>query len=221
MPSAKKRRAMEHERRKKQYQLWGTVLGIVAVIAIVAVVVSQSQGGSGTDGAAQTRPVTVEGDALPPVPTDGSPDPALGTPGPTLAGQSFDGTPVTIDPGASGNPTAIWIVAHWCPHCNAEVPRVVSLNDQGTLPAGIDYYAISSGVDPNQVNYPPSTWLQRERWPFPALADDENGTAAKAYGLTSYPLLIVLDADGNVVARHAGELGEAGITQVLQQVASG
>jgi thiol-disulfide isomerase/thioredoxin len=217
MPSAKKRRAMEQEKRKRQLRLWGSVAVVVVLVAVVAALLSQNSGSSGNE-TGETRPVTVEGTPLPGQPTTGT-DPAIGAAGPALRGESFDGSTVTIDAGATKRPTAIWIVAHWCPHCNAEVPRVVSLNDQGQLPQSVDYYAISSGADPSAPNYPPSTWLQNERWPFPVLADDANGTAAKAYGLTSYPLLILLDANGNVLYRHAGELGDTGIAQVLQQLA--
>lgn len=220
MPSAKKRRAMEHEKHKKQLRLWGGVAGVVVIVGIAAVLMSQNSGSSGASTTGETQPVTVDGTPLPAQPTTGT-DPAIGMAGPTLHGQSFDGSAVTIDPGATKRPTAIWVVAHWCPHCNAEVPRVVALHDQGQLPQGFDYYAISSGADPTAPNYPPSAWLQGERWPFPVLADDQNGTAAKAYGLTSYPLLIVLDSKGNVVYRHAGELGDTGIAQVLQQYAAG
>ena len=220
MPSAKKRRAMEHEKRKKQFQLWGVVAGVVVLVAVVAVLMSQGSSSKGgiASGTGETRPVTVDGTPLPTMPDTGS-DPAIGMAAPSVRGQSFDGSPVTIAPGATGNPTAIWVVAHWCPHCDAEVPRVVSLNDQGRIPTGIDYYAISSGVDPARPNYPPSAWLKADRWPFPVLADDTNGDAGRAYGLYSYPLLVLLDAKGNVVYRHAGELGEDGIAQVLQQLA--
>jgi len=220
MPSATKRRAIEHEKRRKQLRLWGGAALVVVLVAVAAVVLSQGSSGSGPTVAGETRPVTVEGNPLPPQPATGT-DGAIGTRGPTLRGASFDGSAVTIDPAATHRPTAVWVVAHWCPHCNAEVPRIVSLNEQGRLPQGIDYYALSTGVDPAAPNYPPSTWLQTERWPFPVLADDQNGTAAKAYGLTSYPLLVLLDANGNVVYRHAGELGEDGIAQVLQQLSAG
>jgi cytochrome c biogenesis protein CcmG/thiol:disulfide interchange protein DsbE len=220
MPSATKRRAIEHEKHRKQLRLWGGAALVVVLVAVVAVLLSRGSSGSGPTVAGETRSVTVEGNPLPPQPATGT-DGAIGTAAPTLRGASFDGSAVTIDPAASQRPSAVWVVAHWCPHCNAEVPRIVSLNEQGRLPQAIDYYAISSGVDPAAPNYPPSTWLQTERWPFPVLADDQNGTAAKAYGLTSYPLLVLLDTDGNVVYRHAGELGEDGIAQVLQQLSAG
>jgi thiol-disulfide isomerase/thioredoxin len=215
MPSTKKRKEMEHEHHRRQLRVWGAAAGVVAVLAVVAVVLSQGSG-SGTV-AGETRPVTVEGATLAAFPTDGTADAVVGQAAPTLVGASFDGSPVTIDPGSTGLPTAIWFVAHWCPHCNAEVPRIVSLQRQGKLPSGVDVYGVSTGVNPAAPNYPPSTWFANEGWPFRVLADDDQATAATAYGLPSYPYLVVLDADGNVIARHAGELGDDGIVQALQQ----
>ena len=43
---------------------------------------------------------------------------------PRWTGQSFDGTPLAINPG-DGKPKLVVFVAHWCPHCQAEVPRVL------------------------------------------------------------------------------------------------
>jgi thiol-disulfide isomerase/thioredoxin len=217
MPSTKKRKEMEHERHRKQLRIWGAAAGAVVVLAVVAVMLSQGSGSETVAG--ETRPVTVEGTALAAFPTDGTADAAVGQAAPTLVGASFDGSAVAVDPGSTGRPTAIWFVAHWCPHCNAEVPRIVSLQQEGKLPAGVDVYGVSTGVNPSAPNYPPSTWFASEGWPFPVLADDDQATVAKAYGLPSYPYLVVLDADGNVIARHAGELGDDGIVQALQQAA--
>ena len=141
-------------------------------------------------------------------------------PAPTLEGTSFDGTPVTIDPGSTGSPSAIWFVAHWCPHCQAEVPRIVSLSEQGLIPEGVDVCAISTSVNADAPNYTPSAWLDDVGWPFTAMADDEQSTAGEAYGLGSFPYLVVTDADGNVMGRHQCELGEAGITWTLQRLAA-
>ena len=159
------------------------------------------------------------GGALPSLPTSGT-DTAIGMPAPTIAGQSFEGTPVTIDPGASGKPTAIWFVAHWCPHCQAEVPRIVALDQQGRLPRNVDIYAVSTSVNPAAPNYPPSTWFADVAWPFPSVADSPDGAAGSAYGLGSFPYLVITDAAGNVVYRHSGELGDDGIVSTLQRFAT-
>jgi thiol-disulfide isomerase/thioredoxin len=217
MPSTKKRRAMEKAAHRKQLRLWGIVGGVLVLLVALAVVLSQGPSG---EVQAQERPVAVAGAALPPMPASGA-DPAIGMDGPTLSGSSFNGEPVTIDPGADGNATAIWFLAHWCPHCNAEVPRIVALDGQGALPANVDIYAVSTSVNPNGPNYPPSTWLEQAGWQAPVLADDASRPAATAYGQQTFPFLVILDAEGKVVYRHAGELGDAGIQQVLQQAAAG
>lgn len=221
MPSTKKRKAREHEAHMKQLRIWGIVGAVVLLVAIAAAVLSAggSEPASGGD-IAENRPATTAGSPLPPLPTSGT-DPAIGMPAPTITGQSFDGTPVTIDPASSGNPTAIWFVAHWCSHCQAEVPRIVSLDQQGKLPGTVDIYAVSTSVNTDAPNYPPSAWLSSVGWPFPALADSTEGTAGTAYGLGSFPYLVVTDSAGNVVFRHSGELGEDGIVSTLQQVAPG
>jgi len=217
MPSASKRKAMQRDARK-QRQLWWIAGGAVLVVALAAVILSMVGGDGGSGTGTETAPVTIEGASLPSF-TDTTNDPAVGQPAPTLVGTSLDGEPITIDPGSTGKPTAIWFVAHWCPHCQAEVPRIVSLEASGSLPGGIDIYAVSTSVNPSAPNYPPSAWLQTVGWPFPDLADDEAGTAGQAYGLATFPYLVLTDAAGNVVARHAGELGEDGIVQALEQVA--
>ena len=62
---------------------------------------------------------------------------------PTLTGQSlFDGSDMTIAP--TGKPQAIVFLAHWCPHCQAEVPRIVALAKAGKLD-GIDVVGVATG----------------------------------------------------------------------------
>jgi thiol-disulfide isomerase/thioredoxin len=220
MPSTKKRLAREHEEHMRRLRVGGVVAGVLLVVLIaVAVLSGGSDQPAGGGDVAESRPVTVTGDPLPPLPTSGT-DSAIGMPAPTITGQSFDGTPVTIDPTSSGSPTAIWFVAHWCPHCQAEVPRIVTLNQQGRLPANVDVYAVSTGVNDAAPNYPPSAWFSSVGWPYPALADSAEQAAGAAYGLGSFPYLVVTDSAGNVVYRHSGELGEDGIASVLQQVAA-
>jgi hypothetical protein len=91
------------------------------------------------------------------------------------------------------------------------MPRIVTLAEQGALPDDGTVVGVSTGVDATAPNYPPSTWLEEEGWPFPVLADDEAGSAASAYGLNGFPFLVLIDADGRVSARYSGELGDQAI----------
>jgi thiol-disulfide isomerase/thioredoxin len=60
-------------------------------------------------------------------------------------------------------------VAHWCPHCQAEVPRIVALAKAGKV--SVPIVGVATGTDASAPNYPPSAWLQREGWPYPVLVD--------------------------------------------------
>jgi thiol-disulfide isomerase/thioredoxin len=101
----------------------------------------------------------------------------------------------------------IVFVAHWCPHCQAEVPRLVSLAKQGVFD-GVQVSAVATSTSDQAPNYPPSAWLKDVKWPFPVLADSEAGTAAKAYGLSAFPYFVLVNPDGTVAGRGTGELPE-------------
>lgn len=188
---------------QRQRQMWWVVAAVVAAAAVAAVVASRPHHNAAA-GLQQTRPVTVEGAALAPLPDTGTPDPAVGEMIPTLQGAAFDGTPVTI--GADGHPKVIAFVAHWCPHCQREVPLLVDWLAAHQLPAGAELFAVATSTKPDAPNYPPSAWLTRVHWPAPVLADDGDGSAARAAGLTAFPFFVAVNANGRVVARTSGEL---------------
>jgi thiol-disulfide isomerase/thioredoxin len=223
MPSAKKRHERERVARRRRIRLVAIAAVATGILALVGVAAASIGGGDGSNPPgsgtlpAQTAPVSIRGEALPGFPSTGS-DQAVGMRAPELRGTSFDGTPVEIT--RDGRPKMIVFLAHWCPHCQAELPRIVSLQEQGKLPAGVDLYAVSTGVNPSYVNYPPSTWLERERWSNPVVADDENGSAAHAFGLSGYPMLVFVDANGSVTARVSGEQEDATIIGLMQQLTS-
>ena len=141
------------------------------------------------------------GTQLPPL-TEG-PDPAVGQPSPFVEGERFDGSIITIG-GDTGQPALYVFLAHWCPHCNDEIPELIELNDSGRLPDNLDVVAISTGAASDRDNYPPSEWLVEKDWPWDAMADDENLTAIQVFGGNSFPFTVLVDADGTVLARRAG-----------------
>src|SRR6476659_378906 len=96
----------------------------VALVALIVVVVTQATGGSDTAGLSQTQPVVVDGTPLVQLPDSGA-DPGIGQTPPTLEGKSFDGSNIVINPG-DRKPKLVMFFAHWCPHCQAELPRVLS-----------------------------------------------------------------------------------------------
>jgi thiol-disulfide isomerase/thioredoxin len=210
-------------RSNRTWLVVGGVVAVVVVAAVVALLVSggdDSSAGGATDGTeleviAENQAVDVIGTPLPPL-AQGVPDAAVGTAAPGLVGQSFYDTPVEVTPG-NGSPYLLVFLAHWCPHCQAEVPVLVRWNEEGGVPDGLQVVAVSTAVSEERPNYPPSEWLDEEGWPWPALADDELATAAGAYGVSGFPFLVVVDAEGNVAGRTSGEKSIEELTAFVTQ----
>ncbi|MGE3618924.1 MAG: TlpA family protein disulfide reductase [Acidimicrobiia bacterium] len=181
---------------------------VLAVVVVIGIAIAAAGSGGDDDDRPVFGPVTVEGTALTPLPDAGA-DPAEGQVAPTLTGRSPDGDRVGL--GGQGEPTLVAFLAHWCPHCQAELPVLVDLADDGAF-EGIRTVAVLTGTNPDAPNFPPASWLDREGWDGDVLLDNDAQAAARAYGLTSYPLLVALDADGNVVGRMSGEQPAAVVT---------
>jgi cytochrome c biogenesis protein CcmG, thiol:disulfide interchange protein DsbE len=179
---------------------------VVVALAVVAVVVATGESDERPSGQRETAAVAVDGTALPDFSGTGT-DAAVGKRAPTLSGVAFDGTARALRPG--GKPKVVLFVAHWCPHCQREVPQIRDWVNTKGLPEGVELLTVVTGTLENRPNYPPSGWLARERWPLPVLLDDEGGSAARAYGLTGYPFFTFVKADGTVAARATGEVAIA------------
>jgi cytochrome c biogenesis protein CcmG, thiol:disulfide interchange protein DsbE len=155
----------------------------------------------------ETSTITTTGEPLAPQSdAAGAPDPALGMTAPKVVGETFSGQTETIAPGSK--PMVLAFVAHWCPHCQREVPKLANWARGGTR-SGVEIRAVATGTTSDRPNYPPSAWLAKEGFDVPTLADDEAGSAANAYGLTSFPFFVAIDATGKVAARVSGELTES------------
>jgi thiol-disulfide isomerase/thioredoxin len=199
----------------------GVVVVVVAVAAIVAVVATG--GGDDDDGAAPSASVvdygtvTVTGDAL--AQNEGPNDPAIGTKLPSVSGTDYAGNPVAIEPGKDG-PLMIVVMAHWCPHCNREVPLLVDWKQSGKVPEHLRVVGVSTAVDSGLPNYPPGEWLDGLGWDWPVIADDQQQTAALALGTTGYPFLMFVDADGDLIYRISGEMPIEDVQQLADRTAA-
>lgn len=161
----------------------------------------------GTDPA--MGPVELIGDPLEPVPAEISlgnlaADPMVGSLAPELRGLDFDNNEVSVS--VDGRAKVIIFVAHWCPHCQKEVPQIVLLHEAGLLSEDVDVYAVSTAVDESRGNYPPGAWLEDERWPFPVIRDNDVFELLDGFGGTGFPFAVFLDGDHRVVARTVGSL---------------
>ena len=151
------------------------------------------------------QPVVVTGDPLPGLDSVVDVDPAIGTAMPVVNGASFDGRPITVG-GPTDGPTMYVFLAHWCPHCNDEIPELIDLKNSDGIPEGVNVVAISTAVDETAPNYPPSDWLVKKNWPsqWPVMADSADSMSFVVNGGGGFPYLLIADADGNVLDRASG-----------------
>jgi cytochrome c biogenesis protein CcmG, thiol:disulfide interchange protein DsbE len=195
--------------------------GIVALVALAVVVgLAASPALASVSQREFSTKVKVKGKALKPSDAIGSADdPAIGKTPPSLTGQGFDGQRVVV--ANDGKPRAIVFLAHWCPHCQREVPLIVDLAKQGKLD-GLEVDAVTTSTSENYPNYPPSKWLKREHWPFsPVLADDHKFRAFTAFGGRAFPYFVLVGADGKVAGRAEGEASSADIIQAVSRLLAG
>ena len=197
---------------------------VIAFIVVVAIVSSRSSDRASTSGPAgvvtsttadpdappttadpnarpadEVQPVNVTGTPLPP--RDKGSDPAVGMTAPDITGFGLDGNTLSF---TNGKPRAVVFLAHWCPHCQAEVDDLSSYLATHDWPNNAEVQTISTWVDTNRGNYPPSKWLDGVNWPFPVMADDTAFSAATALGLAGTPMWVFIDAAGTVVDRTGG-----------------
>jgi cytochrome c biogenesis protein CcmG, thiol:disulfide interchange protein DsbE len=188
--------------KSKSPLIFGVVIAALLIAGVAAVLVSKNTTKTATAKLPVVQAVTISGSAIAPMPETG-PDPAVGTTAPTIVGKSFDGTGLSLP--AAGKRTMVVIAAHWCPHCQRELPLLVEWKKSGKVPSDLEVIVLSTNVAAERGNYPPAVWLESIDNPFPVLADDANSAAAMALGNTTFPTMVLIGKDGKVERRMSGE----------------
>jgi cytochrome c biogenesis protein CcmG/thiol:disulfide interchange protein DsbE len=186
----------------------GAVGALVVLLLVVAVVFGNEEAG------AEYGDPVVTGTALTRYPSTESVDfSAAGQIAPDVAGNNFEGTAVSIT--NDGKAKGIAFIAHWCPHCQEEVPRVQEWLNSGGGVEGVDLYSVSTAASSGRTNYPSSEWLEREGWTIPVIVDDQDDSVHAAYGAGGFPYWVFLNADGTVAVRTAGQLTIEQLEEIL------
>lgn len=129
----------------------------------------------------------------------------LGVRIPRIAGQSFDGSPIVIDP-ENGRNKIVVVITHWSSHAQVDVKGLDTWLGDNHLPENTDFILISSSLRRDEANFPPSLWLAGLNWSTPVLVDDDDSSAAIALGVHSLPAYFFVSDEGIVEEQLSGSI---------------
>jgi len=133
----------------------------------------------------------------------GGRDPAPRFNAKTTAGEKF------TNDSLKGQVVLLQFWTTWCPYCRREQPLVDSLDkefrDQGLVVLAVDVNESKKTVKKYLEQNPRSCRI--------VLTEDTN--LAAMYAANSYPIYVVIDRDGNVVATQHGAAGERALRSLL------
>ena len=197
----------------KNFIIAGAVVLVLGLAIAIGVTLSSEPVAAGLP----EGEISVIGDFLPQYAGENDDNVALGLAAPTFSAPDQNSEIFQLE--KNGNSKALLFLAHWCPHCQREVPVVQRFIDSNGVPPGIDVIAVATSIDRGRDNYPPQEWLQLEGWSETQIYDLDR-EIGEAYGLNAFPYWVFLDKDLNVLARRTGNLPEDMVGALLIQLAN-
>ncbi len=197
----------------KNFIIAGAVVLVLGLAIAIGVTLSSEPVAAGLP----EGEISVVGDSLPQYAGENDDNVALGLAAPTFSAPDQNSEIFQLE--KNGNSKALLFLAHWCPHCQREVPVVQRFIDSNGVPPGIDVIAVATSIDRGRDNYPPQEWLEREGWSETQIYDLDR-EIGEAYGLNAFPYWVFLDKDLNVLARRTGNLPEDMVGALLTQLAN-
>ncbi|GEM_PF-1146913 len=198
-------KARARDQRKKALRVVIPV-AVVAVIAIVAVLISLL-GGSGTKTTLPGGGVTVAGRARTTLIPPGGLVPSYSAPalaGGTVTWATYRGSPAVI---------AIW--APWCPHCQKELPILDRVARE--FP-NLQLTSLATDVDA-QPGPTVGEYMSGHHLAFPVALDAKDGRIGQAFGLSGFPTVYYVKADGAVYKTTVGEVSEDEMRSTMKGIA--
>ena len=170
----------------KNFIIAGAVVLVLGLAIAIGVTLSSEPVAAGLP----EGEINVDGESLPQYAGENDDNIALGLLAPTFSAPDQNSEIFNLE--KNGNSKALLFLAHWCPHCQREVPVVQSFIDSNGVPPGIDVIAVATSIDRGRDNYPPQEWLEREGWSETQIYDLDR-EIGEAYGLNAFPYWVFLD----------------------------
>lgn len=121
----------------------------------------------------------------------------------------FDGKPLDQSLFKQGKPILVNVWATWCPTCYAEHQYLNQLAKQGVTIVGVDY----KDETPKAIK-----WLRELGNPYQVVVKDEKGAFGLDLGVYGAPETFIVDGNGVIHYRLAGDVNDNVWTQTLKPI---
>ncbi|GAB3290187.1 DsbE family thiol:disulfide interchange protein [Pseudidiomarina andamanensis] len=112
----------------------------------------------------------------------------------------YDTSKIHTEAVLQGRPMLLNVWATWCPTCRAEHEYLNKLAAEGVYIVGLNYKDDSRAKAVN--------WLNTLGDPYQVNLFDERGMVALDFGVYGAPETFLINADGEVVYRHVGDVND-------------
>lgn len=194
--------------RGRSSSTWFAIAAVLGAVVLAAMFFSG--GGDGDDGFAPSAAGTVSIDR------EGGGMLATGEAIPDFEAPALSGDGTVRWADVEGSPTVLAIWAPWCPHCQAELPRLSAAVDDRP---GVQLVTVATAFGQAPGPTPPE-YMQDEGLSFPVAVDDADQTLLSGFGVESFPTTYYVASDGTVVTATTGELQEAELAAILDDLAT-
>lgn len=117
-----------------------------------------------------------------------------------------------------GRPIILNFWASWCPPCRSEMPVFEKLYGQYGTDVVFMMVNLTDGY--RETANSVKDFLSETGYTFPVCYDIEE-KAAKAYNVSSIPLTVAIDKNGNVYKTHLGTINETSLEKLIQTLLEG
>lgn len=125
--------------------------------------------------------------------------PKAGEPAPAFAAMDSEGQNVELASYA-GKVTVLDFWATWCGPCRKAMPHVQALHER--YADNPDVAVVGVHFDANYRAANPADYFEKNGYSFDLIPDGRE--ISKAYGISSIPSFVVIDADGTIIHRQTG-----------------
>ncbi len=125
----------------------------------------------------------------------------------------YDGNKVKLSD-FKGKPVVLNFWATWCYYCKVEMP---DFNEAYKNYPDVQFLMVNATGTNGETVDSAKAYVEQEKYEFPVFFD-EMYEANHAYGLSSFPMTVFIDAEGNIVSSRLGMLTKEALEEEIAKL---